>query len=112
MYMANEKRYDAMQYNRCGRSGLKLPAVSLGLWHNFGSNAGFDNMQAMCYTAFDNGITHFDLANNYGPVYGAAEENFGRILLSPSKAKSQSLARSPIMTMRRSPVSPTRRPPR
>ena len=80
MYMANEKRYDAMQYNRCGRSGLKLPAVSLGLWHNFGSNAGFDNMQAMCYTAFDNGITHFDLANNYGPVYGAAEENFGRIL--------------------------------
>ena len=80
MYEANEKRYDTMQYNRCGRSGLKLPAVSLGLWHNFGSNAGFDNMQAMCYTAFDNGITHFDLANNYGPVYGAAEENFGRIL--------------------------------
>ena len=80
MYEANEKRYDTMQYNRCGRSGLKLPAVSLGLWHNFGSNACFDNMQAMCYTAFDNGITHFDLANNYGPVYGAAEENFGRIL--------------------------------
>lgn len=80
MYEANEKRYDAMRYNRCGRSGLKLPAVSLGLWHNFGSNADFDNMQAMCYTAFDNGITHFDLANNYGPVYGAAEENFRRIL--------------------------------
>ncbi|MBD5517440.1 MAG: L-glyceraldehyde 3-phosphate reductase [Lachnospiraceae bacterium] len=80
MYEANEKRYDTMQYNRCGRSGLKLPAVSLGLWHNFGSNADFNNMQAMCYTAFDNGITHFDLANNYGPVYGAAEENFGRIL--------------------------------
>lgn len=80
MYEADEKRYDTMQYNRCGRSGLKLPAVSLGLWHNFGSNADFDNMQAMCYTAFDNGITHFDLANNYGPVYGAAEENFGRIL--------------------------------
>lgn len=80
MYEANEKRYDTMQYNRCGRSGLKLPAVSLGLWHNFGSNAGFDNMQAMCHTAFDNGVTHFDLANNYGPVYGAAEENFGRIL--------------------------------
>ncbi|MDE7203266.1 MAG: aldo/keto reductase [Lachnospiraceae bacterium] len=80
MYTANEKRYDTMRYNRCGKSGLMLPAVSLGLWHNFGSNASFDNMQAMCYTAFDNGITHFDLANNYGPVYGAAEENFGRIL--------------------------------
>lgn len=80
MYEANEKRYETMLYNRCGKSGLKLPAVSLGLWHNFGSNADFDNMQAMCYTAFDNGITHFDLANNYGPVYGAAEENFGRIL--------------------------------
>ena len=63
-----------------GGGGLKLPAVSFGLWHNFGSNASFDNMQAMCYTAFDNGITHFDLANNYGPVYGAAEENFGHIL--------------------------------
>ena len=69
-----------MKYNRCGKSGLRLPAVSLGLWHNFGSNASFDTMQAMCCTAFDNGITHFDLANNYGPVYGAAEENFGRIL--------------------------------
>lgn len=80
MYTANEKRYETMRYNRCGSSGLKLPAVSLGLWHNFGSNAIFDNMQAMCHTAFDNGITHFDLANNYGPVYGAAEENFGRIL--------------------------------
>lgn len=80
MYTANEKRYETMQYNRCGGSGLKLPAVSLGLWHNFGSNASFDNMQSMCHTAFDNGITHFDLANNYGPVYGAAEENFGRIL--------------------------------
>ena len=80
MYIADEKRYDAMRYNRCGRSGLMLPAVSLGLWHNFGSNASFDNMESMCRTAFDNGITHFDLANNYGPVYGAAEENFGRIL--------------------------------
>lgn len=80
MYIADNKRYETMKYNRCGQSGLKLPAVSLGLWHNFGSNASFDNMQAMCYTAFDNGITHFDLANNYGPVYGAAEENFGRIL--------------------------------
>ncbi len=80
MYQANEKRYDAMKYNRCGNSGLKLPAVSLGLWHNFGSNGNFDNMREMCKTAFDNGITHFDLANNYGPEYGSAEENFGRIL--------------------------------
>ena len=80
MYRADENRYDTMQYNRCGKSGLKLPAVSLGLWHNYGSNGNFDNMQAMCYTAFDHGITHVDLANNYGPVYGAAEENFGRIL--------------------------------
>lgn len=80
MYIAEEKRYDEMKYNRCGASGLLLPAVSLGLWHNFGSNGNFDNMQAMCYTAFDKGITHFDLANNYGPVPGAAEENFGRIL--------------------------------
>ena len=74
MYTADEKRYDNMQYNRCGDSGLLLPAVSLGLWHNFGSGASFENMQNMCYTAFDNGITHFDLANNYGPVAGAAEE--------------------------------------
>lgn len=80
MYVANEKRYDIMQYHRCGNSGLLLPAVSLGLWHNFGSCGVFDNMQNMCYTAFDNGITHFDLANNYGPVPGAAEENFGHIL--------------------------------
>ncbi len=79
-YTADEKRYDNMQYHRCGRSGLMLPAVSLGLWHNFGSNGNFDNMQALCHTAFDCGITHFDLANNYGPVAGAAEENFGRIL--------------------------------
>lgn len=80
MYIADETRYDTMQYNRCGDSGLLLPAVSLGLWHNFGSNGNFENMEAMCHTAFDKGITHFDLANNYGPVYGAAEENFGRIL--------------------------------
>lgn len=69
-----------MPYHRCGGSGLLLPAVSLGLWHNFGSNGNFENMEAVCHTAFDHGITHFDLANNYGPVYGAAEENFGRIL--------------------------------
>ena len=80
MYQAKKERYEQMKYNRCGKSGLLLPAVSLGLWHNFGNNASFDNMQDMCYTAFDQGITHFDLANNYGPVPGAAEENFGRIL--------------------------------
>ena len=80
MYQADEKRYEEMKYNRCGASGLQLPAVSLGLWHNFGSNGKFDNMQDMCHTAFDHGITHFDLANNYGPVPGSAEENFGRIL--------------------------------
>lgn len=80
MYQADEKRYEEMKYNRCGASGLQLPAVSLGLWHNFGSNGNFDNMQDMCHTAFNHGITHFDLANNYGPVPGSAEENFGRIL--------------------------------
>lgn len=80
MYTAKETRYEKMQYNRCGASGLLLPAVSLGLWHNFGSNGSFDNMADMCRTAFDCGITHFDLANNYGPVPGSAEENFGRIL--------------------------------
>lgn len=80
LYIADENRYNKMNYNRCGNSGLKLPQVSLGLWHNFGSNGNFENMTDMCYTAFDNGITHFDLANNYGPEPGAAEENFGRIL--------------------------------
>ena len=80
MYIAEKTRYENMKYNRCGASGLKLPAVSLGLWHNFGTNGNFDTMMAMCETAFYNGITHFDLANNYGPVPGAAEENFGRIL--------------------------------
>lgn len=79
-YIAASDRYQNMTYNRCGNSGLKLPAVSLGLWHNFGSNGNFDNMLDMCFTAFDLGITHFDLANNYGPIPGAAEENFGRIL--------------------------------
>lgn len=80
MYTADSSRYTSMKYNRCGKSGLLLPAVSLGLWHNFGSNGNFDVMQDLCRTAFDHGITHFDLANNYGPVPGAAEENFGRIL--------------------------------
>ena len=79
-YTASNKRYDNMEYVRCGRSGLKLPAISLGLWHNFGDNAPYSNMQDMCFTAFDNGITHFDLANNYGPSAGAAEKNFGRIM--------------------------------
>lgn len=80
MYVADENRYETMKYHRCGNSGLMLPAVSLGLWHNFGSNGNYDNMLDMCFTAFDQGITHFDLANNYGPAPGAAEENFGRIL--------------------------------
>ncbi len=80
MYKASEKRYDSMVYNRLGNSGLKLPAVSLGLWHNFGNACSFENMRQLCTTAFDNGITHFDLANNYGPPEGAAEINFGRIL--------------------------------
>ena len=80
MYNASEKRYENMLYNRCGKSGLKLPAVSLGLWHNFGDTAPFETMRQICFTAFDNGITHFDLANNYGPGPGRAEKNFGRIL--------------------------------
>lgn len=80
MYTASEKRYGSMQYNRLGKSGLKLPAVSLGLWHNFGNTGNFENMRKICFTAFDNGITHFDIANNYGPPEGAAEINFGRIL--------------------------------
>ena len=80
MYIASNSRYDTLPYNRLGSSGLKLPAVSMGLWHNFGNTGRFDNMQAMCFTAFDHGITHFDLANNYGPPEGTAEINFGRIL--------------------------------
>ncbi len=80
MYQAWEKRYDSMAYNRCGKSGLKLPAVSLGLWHNFGDTSSYENMKQMCFTAFDNGITHFDLANNYGPEAGSAEKNLGSIL--------------------------------
>ncbi len=73
-------RYDSMEYRRCGRSGLLLPAVSLGLWHNFGGVDLFDNGRAMIRRAFDLGITHFDLANNYGPPPGSAEETFGRVL--------------------------------
>ncbi len=80
MYQPNSSRYDHMLYNRLGRSGLKLPAISLGLWHNFGSSDNLDNMTKLLTTAFDLGITHFDLANNYGPYPGAAEENFGKIM--------------------------------
>lgn len=79
-YEASKNRYSVMQYNRCGKSGLFLPKVSLGLWHNFGTNDNFETMRQMCFTAFDNGITHFDLANNYGPLPGSAETNFGRIM--------------------------------
>jgi L-glyceraldehyde 3-phosphate reductase len=79
-YVASPDRYDAMPYRRCGRSGIKLPAVSLGLWHNFGHDRPLDGQRAIVRRAFDLGITHFDLANNYGPPYGSAEENFGRIL--------------------------------
>jgi Predicted oxidoreductases (related to aryl-alcohol dehydrogenases) len=77
MYRANENRYDEMIYNRCGKSGLLLSAMSLGMWHNFGSSASYANMAEMVTTAFDLGITHFDLANNYGPDPGSAEENMG-----------------------------------
>lgn len=80
MYEAVKKRYEEMKYNRAGNTGLKLPAISLGLWHNFGKYDSMDQMRAMIHTAFDHGITHFDLANNYGPDPGCAEENFGRIL--------------------------------
>ena len=79
-YLADEKRYEKREYPRCGRSGLCLPKVSLGFWHNFGDNCSRDNMKKLMFTAFDLGITHFDLANNYGPAYGAAEANAGRIL--------------------------------
>ena len=79
-YLAAENRYDAMPYRRCGRSGLHLPAVSLGLWHNFGDDAPLETQRAVLRRAFDRGVTHFDLANNYGPPYGSAEVNFGRIL--------------------------------
>jgi L-glyceraldehyde 3-phosphate reductase len=79
MYVADSHRYNSMEYRRSGRSGIKLPAISLGLWHNFGGVDNFENSRAMLRRAFDLGITHFDLANNYGPPYGSAEENFGQI---------------------------------
>lgn len=80
MYKASDTRYDGMKYRGCGESGLKLSEVSLGFWHNFSDRDNFENMKKLCFTAFDNGITHFDLANNYGPEAGSAEKNFGRIL--------------------------------
>ena len=80
MYTPAKERYNIMEYNRCGRSGLLLPKISLGLWHNFGDASDYENMRQLCFTAFDNGITQFDLANNYGTAYGSAEKNFGRIL--------------------------------
>lgn len=78
-YKAAEDRYERMQYRRCGKSGIKLPLLSLGLWHNFGNTTSFENSRQLLRTAFDSGITHFDLANNYGPPYGSAETNFGKI---------------------------------
>ncbi len=80
MYTAEKDRYNDMEYNRCGNSGLLLPKISLGLWHNFGDTADYENMRTLCITAFDAGITQFDLANNYGPAPGSAEKNFGQIL--------------------------------
>lgn len=85
-YVANTNRYSNMQYRRCGKSGILLPLLSLGLWHNFGQSDDFENAKSIVKTAFDNGITHFDLANNYGPPYGAAEETFGRILKTDFKS--------------------------
>ena len=80
LYQADEKRYEAMEYVPSGKSGLELPRIALGLWHNFGDTCEMENMKSLCRTAFDHGITYFDLANNYGPPYGSAERNFGRIL--------------------------------
>ena len=91
MYKANENRYAQMKYARCGKSGLLLPRISLGLWHNFGSVDPFENQKKLLFTAFDLGITHFDLANNYGPVPGSAEENFGRIISAELKSHRDEL---------------------
>ena len=85
MYLANSKRYDQMKYNRVGKSGLKISALALGLWHNFGSVDDFENQKQIIHAAFDSGITYFDLANNYGPIPGSAEENFGRIMATDMK---------------------------
>lgn len=85
-YVAKEERYDQMPFRRCGKSGIKLPLISLGLWHNFGHNGDFKMMRTILREAFDLGVTHFDLANNYGPPFGSAEENFGRILTKDFKS--------------------------
>jgi L-glyceraldehyde 3-phosphate reductase len=90
-YTAAPTRYESMPYRRCGRSGLKLPAISLGLWQNFGGDDVFENGRAMLRHAFDHGITHFDLANNYGPPYGSAEENFGRVMATDFAAHRDEL---------------------
>jgi L-glyceraldehyde 3-phosphate reductase len=90
-YLPSADRYDSMSYRRCGRSGLRLPVISLGLWHNFGHDRPFATQQAICRRAFDLGVTHFDLANNYGPPYGAAEETFGRILATDLTAHRDEL---------------------
>ncbi len=86
MYLANEQRYDKMQYRRVGKSGLKLPAISLGFWHNFGDVDRLSTQREVMRAAFDHGITHFDLANNYGPPEGSAETNFGRIFKEDFKS--------------------------
>ena len=91
MYLANENRYERMTYSPCGRSGLKLPRLSLGLWQNFGGGTAYENSREMLLRAFDHGITHFDLANNYGPPPGSAEQNFGRILQSDLRAHRDEL---------------------
>ena len=93
MYQAANDRYEKMAYVRCGKSGLKLPAISLGLWHNFGDTGVYENMKEILFTAFDNGIVHFDLANNYGPAYGSAEKNFGKILKEELGAYGAGLCR-------------------
>lgn len=87
-YLANQDRYESMKYNRCGQSGLLLPAMSLGLWHNFGDQDIFAKSREMILGSFDLGITHFDLANNYGPSPGSAEETFGRVIQGDLKAYS------------------------
>src|SRR5215207_3409228 len=91
MYCPAEARYEAMPYERCGRSGLRLPAISLGLWHNFGGVDRLEDTRAIVRHAFDLGITHFDLANNYGPPYGSAEANLGRILAADLRAHRDEL---------------------
>lgn len=90
-YTAASSRYASMPYRRCGRSGLKLPAISLGLWQNFGGDDVFETGRSILHYAFDHGVTHFDLANNYGPPYGSAEETFGRVLATDFKAHRDEL---------------------